>query len=113
MATKDKKVTEQAYKALNDYFTLSKLLFAHKEGEDEDAPAKKLNEILTDKDSDFYKDAVKIADECEMVWADLTPEDSDELELMLMEDYYNRIKVDNEHEFILNIVVHEKKKEAE
>ena len=42
MATKNNKVIEQAYKALNDYFTLSKLLFAFKEGEDEDAPAKRM-----------------------------------------------------------------------
>lgn len=109
MATKNNKVIEQAYKALNDYFTLSKLLFAFKEGEDEDAPAKRLNEILTDKSSQFYIDAVKIADECEMSWSDMTSEDSDELELMLLEDYYNRIKVDGNHEFILNIIVREKK----
>lgn len=108
MATKNDKVTEQAFKALNDYFTLSKLLFVHPSDEDENAPAKKLNEILTDKKSDFYKTAVQIADECEMSWKKLTPEDSDELELMLLEEYYNRIKVDDSHKFFLNIVVREK-----
>lgn len=105
--TEIKKKTKEAFEAWNDYATLSKILFARSLNDDSDT-AKRINEILTDKSSKFYKDAVKIADECEMAWTDLSPEDSDELELMLLEDYYNRIRVDDTLNYVLNIKVQQK-----
>ncbi len=107
-----KKKTKEAYEAWCNYATLSKILFARSLNDDSDT-AKKINEILTDKHSQFYKDAVKIADECEMAWDELTPEDSDELELMLLEEYYNRIRVDDKLKYTLSIKVQQLEEKEE
>lgn len=99
---KTEEVTKKAYEALRNFIELSKTLFSHAENDDDSA--KLVNELI-DKDSSFYKDAVAIAKDCEMDWKNLSPEDSDELQLILLEDYYNRIRVDKDFKYGLTIHV--------
>ena len=82
-----------------DFFMLARTLFAHKS---DDEQAKKINELLS-KDSKFYKTAVEIAKDCKMDWDNLSPEDSDELQLILLDEYYNNIRVDENMKINLRI----------
>lgn len=102
---KEKKAIEKAYKAMNDYMALSKLFFAGDGLEN-------FNQIPND--SPFYEDAQDLVKEFDMKWDKLNAEDSDELMLAMLQDYYNRIKVDDEFQYILNIKVQQlEKKEAD
>lgn len=103
--TKHSKELEKAYNAYQSFIKLCKLLFSRKDVKD-DEPPKLINELI-DKDSEFYPDATSIAKECGMAWESLLAEDSDEIELMLLEDYYNRINVNGRFNYIIKISVQE------
>lgn len=90
-----------AYEAYEKFIKLCRTLFNHK-NDDEDAPAKKINELIT-KDSEFYKEATAVAKDCGMDWGNLSAEDSDELELIMLDDRYNGINVDGKGNYIINI----------
>lgn len=99
-----------AYNALQDFFKLCILLFGHKD--DDSEKAKKINELIG-KDNEFYKEAVALAEDCEMSWDNLTPEDSDELQLIMLDDFFNRIKSDEEFSYTLNISIKPKEKKSD
>lgn len=101
MKDKVKQVTKEAFEAFNGFINLSKTLFVHNS---ENVDAELINELIT-KDSPFYKDAVAIAKECGMDWDKLSAEDSDELQLILLDDYYNRIRVSKKFKYDLSIHV--------
>ena len=101
--TKEKRAVEKAYKAMNDFMSLSKLFFA------EDG-LERFDKIS--KDSPFYEDAQDLVKECGMKWGKLSAEDSDELMLLLLQDYYNRMKTDKDFNYILNIKVQQLEKEG-
>lgn len=96
---------QAAFKAYSDFIDLCRMLFAHKGSDD---AAKKINEIIG-KDNKFYKEAVALAKECEMSWDNLSPEDSDELQLIMLDDLYNRIKVNDKYKY--NVTLNIKPKE--
>lgn len=101
MAAKDKEVMEKAYEAYKNFITLCKTFFG----------ANPINDVtLLDKESEFYKTAQDIAKEFEMDWDNLTIEDSNELTIALLEDYFNRINVDGDYAYNISISV---KKKAE
>lgn len=99
MATKDKEVMEQAYKAYEDFVTLCRTFFGKK-------PIDSVKAL--DKESEFYKTAQEIAEEFKMDWDKLTIEDSNELTIALLEDYYNRIDVDGDYIYNISITVKRK-----
>lgn len=98
MATKEKEVMEKAYEAYSDFITLCRTFFGTN-------PIDSVT--LLDKDSKFYKTAQDIAKEFEMDWDKLTIEDSNEITIALLEDYYNRINVDSD--YVYNITISVKK----
>lgn len=103
-------IVKEAYNALQDFFKLCILLFSHKN--DDSEKAKKINELIG-KDNEFYKGAIALAEECEMSWDNLTPEDSDELQLIMLDDFFNRIKSDKEFSYTLNISIKPKEKKSD
>lgn len=99
MAAKDKEVMEKAYNAYKDFITLCRTFF----GEN---PIDSVTSL--DKESEFYKTAQDIAKEFGMDWDKLTMEDSNELTIALLEDYYNRINVDGGYAYNVTITVKKK-----
>lgn len=99
MATTENKVIEKAYGAYSDFITLCKTFFG----------ANPIDSVTSlDKKSEFYKTAQEIAKEFEMDWDNLTIEDSNEITIALLEDFYNRINVDDDYSY--NIAINVKKK---
>lgn len=103
MATK-KEVTEKANNAYLDFAKLCKVFFG----------SNPIDDVTSlDKDSDFYKTAQDIANEFGIDWGNLSPEDNNELILALLEDYYNKVNVDKNFDYVINITVKEKKASKE
>lgn len=100
MATKQK-VEEKAYNAYVDFITLCRLFFGSK-------PIYSVTSL--DNKSVFYATAQDIAKEFEMSWDDLSPEDNNELMLTLLDEYYNKINICDDFDYILNVTVKEKNK---
>lgn len=103
MATK-KETMEEATKAYKDFATLCRAFFGTN-------PIDNVKSL--DKDSDYYKTAQDIAKEFKMNWDELTPEDSNELIIALLDDYYNRVNVCKDYDYIINITVKSKKMSKE
>lgn len=100
MATKQK-VEKKAYNAYADFITLCRLFFGSK-------PIDSVTSL--DSDSVFYATAQDIVKEFEMNWDNLSPEDNNELMLTLLDEYYNKINICDDFDYILNVTVKEKKK---
>lgn len=98
MATK-KEVAKEAYEAYSDFITLCRTFFGKNPID---------NVTSLDKDSVYYKASQEIAKEFGMDWDNLSPEDSNELMLALLEDYYNKVSVNDEYDYILSVTVKEK-----
>lgn len=101
MAAKDNEVKERAYNAYRNFITLCRAFFGNNSID---------NVKSLDKGSEFYKTAQGIAKEFEMDWDKLTIEDSNELTIALLEDYYNRINVEDDYEYNVTITIKEKSK---
>lgn len=99
MATTTKEVKEQAFKAYSDFIALCRLFFGTN-------PVYDVRSL--DKDSDFYKTAKTITDEFGLDWNNLSVEDSNEVMLALMEDFYKRINVNDKFSYTLSITVKDK-----
>lgn len=99
MATKEE-VEKKAYNAYADFITLCRLFFGSK-------PIDSVTSL--DRESVFYATAQDIAKEFKMDWDDLSPEDNNELMLTLLDEYYNKISVCKDYDYILNVTVKEKK----
>lgn len=103
MASKDKEVMGKAFAAYQNFMTLCKTFFGKN-------PIDSVT--LLDKESEFYKTAQDIAKEFGMDWSKLTIEDSNELTIALLEDYFNRINVDSDYTFSATITVKKKSTEG-
>lgn len=101
MATTDKDVMKQSYEAYKNFIALCRIFFGTK-------PVDNVKSL--DKESEFYKTAQDIAKEFEMDWDNLTIEDSNEVTIALLDDYYNRINVSDDYAYNITISV---KKKAE
>lgn len=104
MATKKEEVTEKANNAYLEFAKLCRAFFGSN-------PIDSVTSLS--KDSDFYKTAQDIAKEFGLDWNNLSPEDNNELMLALLEDFYHRVNVDDNFDYIVNILVKEKKKSKE
>lgn len=95
MATK-KEALEASQQAMKDYIALSGYLLG------EEAP-NNVNEIPAD--NPFYQSAVSIAKELNLFdnWENLTYEESDNVIINLLMDYFHRIKTDEEYIPVLTI----------
>lgn len=98
MATKSK-VAEEAYKAYSDFIALCRVFFGKNPID---------NVTSLDKNSVYYKAAQDIAKEFGMDWEELSAEDSNELMLTLLEDFYNRVNISDKYDYILSVTVKEK-----
>lgn len=99
MTAKEKEVMEKAYNAYKDFITLCRTFFGSN-------PIDSVT--LLDKESAFYKTAQDIAKEFGMDWDKLTIEDSNELTIALLEEYYNRININGDYDYNLTINVKKK-----
>lgn len=93
MATK-KEALEQSQKALEEFFNLSKFLLG------DEAPFD-VNEIP--EDSPYYETAKAIAEEKNLVWEEMTHEDSNSVMLNLLSEYFLSIKPDGDYKTVLTI----------
>lgn len=97
MAAKNK-VLEEALNAYADFTSLCKEFFA-----------KGIDSVTKlDKDSAFYKTAQEIANDFELDWDNLSPEDNNELMIALLEEYYQKVNVDGNFNYTISIKVTEK-----
>ena len=99
MATKKEEATKNASKAFKNFLMLCKTFFGSNPID---------NVTSLDKDSEYYKTAQEIAKEFGMDWGNLSIEDSNELTIALLEDYYNRANTNNDFEYIISFKVQEK-----
>lgn len=99
MATKKEEAAKNALSAYQDFLVLCRTFFGKNPID---------NVTSLEKDSEYYKTAQDIAKEFEMDWNDLSIEDSNELTIALLEDYFNRINTNNDFEFIISFKVNEK-----
>lgn len=90
----EKESLEKSQKAFADFFQLCKFLFG------DDAPYD-VNEIP--KDNPYYQTAKDIADEMGVDWEDMEHEDSNRIMLNILGEYFDGIKVDDEHTPVLTI----------
>lgn len=60
------------------------------------------------KDSAFYKTAQEIANDFELDWDNLSPEDNNELMIALLEEYYQKVNVDGNFSYTISIKVTKK-----
>lgn len=105
MAAKTKQeAAEKAYDAYKDFINLCKLLFGK-------TPVESITDI--DSSSPYYTIAQDIAKEFKIDWSEITPEDSNELMLALLDDVFNRINVDERYEYVLSITAKDKGKDKE
>lgn len=99
MATKKEEATKNAFGAFQNFLVLCRTFFGTNPID---------NVTSLDKDSEYYKTAQDIAKEFEMDWNNLSIEDSNELTIALLEDYYNRANTNNDFEYIVSFKVKEK-----
>lgn len=99
MATKKKEAAKNALNAFKNFLVLCKTFFGTNPID---------NVTSLDKDSEYYKTAQDIAKEFEMDWNNLSIEDSNELTIALLEDYYNRANANDDFEYIISFKVKEK-----
>lgn len=99
MATKKEEAAKNALSAYQDFLVLCMTFFGKNPID---------NVTSLEKDSEYYKTAQDIAKEFEMDWNNLSIEDSNELTIALLEDYFNRINTNNDFEFIISFKVNEK-----
>ena len=92
---KEKQIKIEASAKINDFFALSKLLFAGDESPYD------INELK--EDNRFYKPAVSLAEELGIDWKSMTHDESNRIMLSLLDDYYNQIKIDDDHRFLLSV----------
>lgn len=87
---------QSLYDAYTKYIELSRYLFGSKN------PIYDINEMPGD--SDFFTDAVKIAEQLEIDWEAMSHEDSNRIMLALLEDYYKAMKkVENKKQLTIEI----------
>ena len=99
MATKKEEAAKNALSAYQNFLVLCRTFFGKNPID---------NVTSLEKDSEYYKTAQDIAQEFEMDWDDLSIEDSNELTIALLEDYFNRINTNNDFEFIISFKVNER-----
>ena len=99
MATKKEEAAKNALSAYQNFLVLCRTFFGKNPID---------NVTSLEKDSEYYKTAQDIAKEFGMSWDDLSIEDSNELTIALLEDYFNRINTNNDFEFIISFKVNEK-----
>lgn len=99
MATKKEEAAKNALGAFQNFLVLCRTFFGTNPID---------NVTSLDKDSEYYKTAQDIAKEFEMDWNNLSIEDSNELTIALLEDYYNRANTNNDFEYIVSFKVKEK-----
>lgn len=99
MATKKEEAAKNALSAYQDFLVLCMTFFGKNPID---------NVTSLEKDSEYYKTAQDIAKDFEMDWNNLSIEDSNELTIALLEDYFNRINTNNDFEFIISFKVNEK-----
>lgn len=100
MATKKEKAEENALTAFKNFLVLCRTFFGKEPVE---------NVTALNKDSEFYKTAREIAKEFEMDWNNLSMEDSNEVIIALMDDYYNRANTDDDFNYVISFKVNDKK----
>ncbi len=100
MATKKEEAMQKAMSGYQNFISLCRTFFGKNPID---------NVTALDKDSEFYKTAQDIANEFEMDWENLSQEDSNEITIALLEDYYNRVNVSDNMDIILNITIKDKK----
>lgn len=84
------------YDAYTKYIALSRYLFGTKNA------VYDINEMPGD--SDFFTDAVRIAEQLEVDWETMSHEDSNRIMLALLEDYYRAMaKVDRKKNLIIEV----------
>ena len=96
------KIKTMASERLRDYFALSSLLFGYGDKSPYD-----INELK--EDNMFYQPAKDLSKELGIDWEKMTHEESNRIMLALLDDYFNQIKIDEEHRFLLQVNVEEKK----
>lgn len=96
---KDKnKKLQLLYDTYTKYIALSRYLFGSKN------PIYDINEMPGD--SDFFTDAVRIAEQLEIDWKAMSHEDSNRIMLALLEDYYKAMaKVSKKKDLIVEITL--------
>lgn len=99
MATKKEEAAKNALNAFQNFLVLCRTFFGTNPID---------NVTSLDKDSEYYKTAQDIAKEFEMDWNNLSIEDSNELTIALLEDYYNRANTNGDFEYIISFKVKEK-----
>lgn len=100
MATKKEEAAKNALSAYQDFLLLCRTFFGTNPVD---------NVTLLDKDSEFYKTAKSIAEEFEMDWDNLSMEDSNEVTIALLDDYYNRANTNDDFEYVISFKVTDKK----
>lgn len=103
MATKKEEAAKNALSAFENFLVLCRKFFGTNPID---------NVTSLDKDSEYYKTAQDIAKEFDMDWDNLSIEDSNELTIALLEDYYNRANTNNDFEYIISFKLKEKDKKA-
>lgn len=99
MATKKEEAAKNALSAFQDFLVLCRTFFGTNPID---------NVTSLEKDSEYYKTAQDIAKEFDMDWDNLSIEDSNELTIALLEDYYNRANTNNDFEYMVSFKVKEK-----
>lgn len=100
MATKKEEAAKNALSAFQNFLELCRTFFGTKPVD---------NVTALNKDSEFYKTAQSIAKEFGMDWDNLSMEDSNEITIALLEDYYNRANTNSDFNYILSFKLTEKK----
>lgn len=95
-------VQKKAVENVCEYFALSKLLF----GLGDESPYD-INELKPD--NKFYQAAKELADELEIDWNKMSHEDSNRIMLSLLDDFFNKINVDDSYTFKLQVNIEKKK----
>lgn len=90
---------KKAYEMYATFAAFCRILFG-------DKPVKNINELTAE--SPFYKDAQSVVKDFELDWDNLTVEDSNEVILVLMDEYYSKIRQSDEYDYIIQIGIKEK-----
>ena len=100
MATKKEEAAKNALSAFENFLLLCRTFFGTN-------PIDSVTSL--NKDSEFYKTAQEIAKEFGMDWENLSMEDSNEITIALLDDYYNRANTNNEFEYFISFKLTDKK----
>lgn len=92
----DKEVENKAQEAYLSFLMLCKQLFA------ENFRVDNINQLP--EDSPYLENAKSIVEEFGLDWEKLSVEDSNEVALTLLEDYFNAINIDDKYSFSVSIV---------